>query len=221
MEEEPANDAHQEGRQTLDEPLDRGRQTPLLNESSWPVCGVCVCPNGRRATRTVFGVGFRCVASIPFDAPWRHYRSSRLLFSVGRLVRDFARTPPPNVKMPTLHGVGAARNARSSEETDAFTTRNLAQAFLSTPPSRTPSPHDFMERGDNASLTPKPPRTIVGGPTNTPLINAHVTDDASTNANASGGSGRPPSDTFISTSFMTTPPAHLVPASHGGRRDDS
>ncbi len=80
--------------------------------------------------------------------------------------------------MPTLHGVGAARNARSSEKTDAFTTRNLAQAFLSTPPSRiTPSPHDFMERGDNASLTPKPPRTVVGGPTNTPLINAHVTDD--------------------------------------------
>ena len=104
--------------------------------------------------------------------------------------------------MPTLHGVGAARNARSSEKTDAFTTRNLAQAFLSTPPSRTPSPHDFMERGDNASLTPKPPRTIVGGPTNTPLINAHVTDDASTNANASGGSGRPPSDTFISASFV-------------------
>ena len=106
-------------------------------------------------------------------------------FSLSAGSSETARTPPPNVKMPTLHGVGAARNARSSEETDAFTTRNLAQAFLSTPPSRTPSPHDFMERGDNASLTPKPPRTIVGGPTNTPLINAHVTDDASTNANAS------------------------------------
>ena len=122
---------------------------PSGTNPSWPPPR----PNGRRATRTVFGIG----------ALGRAYCDSGRLFPHGRLARVFAHSPAHRVKVPTLHGVWAARNALSEEEMDAFTTHDRAQALLSTPVRRPPLTqlkHRFVLDGGGPSC-----RDVPSGPT--------------------------------------------------------
>ena len=110
------------------------------------------------------------------------------------------RTPPPMEKGPTHHGDWAARDAHSKEEVDAFTTHDRAQAFLSASSPRTPpTPNDFMKRGDDAWLTPKPSRTDVSGLPDGWVNITRATDDTAEDTDASSGLGRPSSDPHYHT----------------------